>query len=174
MKELTISEKRQNSKYRTRLFKILLDDEDYEWARSYKWHFVNDRPATKVNGKYTGIHRLIMGIKVGEDVIVDHIDGNPLNNQKSNLRVCNRFQNQQNRKTNKNNTLPKGIRLLPSGKYNVRVQTYNERKVVGTFDTLEEAVSERNRVAKQLHGEFFNPAYIKPVKEVNNDSNREG
>lgn len=160
MKELTISEKKKNSKYRTRLYKILLDDEDYEWAKSYRWKFMNDRPATKIGGRYIGIHRLIMGIQHGEDVIVDHIDGNPLNNQRSNLRVCNRFQNQQNRKTNKNNTLPKGIRLLPSGKYNVRIQSYNKRVVVGTFDTLEEAIDERNRVAKQLHGEFFNPSHL--------------
>ncbi len=164
MRELTISVKKENSKFRTRLFKILLDDEDYDWARSYKWHFINDHPATKIGGKYMGIHRLLMNVKTGEDVIVDHIDGNPLNNQKSNLRICDRFQNQQNRKTNKNNTLPKGIRLLPSGKYNVRVQTYNKRVVVGTFDTLEKAVEERNRVAKQLHGEFFNPAYVIPEK----------
>lgn len=159
MKELTISEKKQNSKYRTRLYKILLDDEDYEWAKSYRWRFINDRPATKIGGRWTGIHRLIMNVQRGEDVIVDHIDNNPLNNQKSNLRVCNRFQNQQNRKTNKNNTLPKGIRLLPSGKYNVRIQSYNKRVVVGTFDTLDEAIEERNRVAKQLHGEFFNPSH---------------
>lgn len=164
MKELTISEKRQNSKYRTKFYKILLDDEDYEWAKGYRWKFVNDRPATKVGGKYQGIHRLIMKVKPGEDVIVDHIDGNPLNNQKSNLRICNRFENQQNRKTNKNNTLPKGVRKLPSGKYNVRIQTYNKRVVVGTFDTLEEAIDERNRVARQLHGEFFNPSH--PVSEA--------
>lgn len=164
MKELIISEKKATSKYRTKLYKILLDDEDYEWARSRKWTFVNDRPATKMGGRYIGIHRLVMGVQRGEDVIVDHIDGNPLNNQKSNLRVCNRFENQQNRKTNKNNTLPKGIRLLPSGKYNVRIQSYNKRVVVGTFDTLEEAIEERNRVAKQLHGEFFRPSH--PVDGV--------
>lgn len=171
MKELIISQKKENSKYRTRLFKILLDDEDYEWAKSYSWHFVNDRPAARIGRKYIGIHRLIMGVKTGEDVIVDHIDGNPLNNQKSNLRICNRFENQQNRKTNKNNTLPKGIRLLPSGKYNVRVQTYNKRVIVGTFDTLEKAVEERNRVAKQLHGPFFNPAYIKDDKKAQRHDN---
>lgn len=159
MKELIISEKKKNSVYRTRLYKILLDDEDYEWARSYRWHFVNDRPATKIGSKYVGIHRLIMDVKTGEDVIVDHIDGNPLNNQKSNLRICNRFQNQQNRKTNKGNKLPKGIRELPSGKFNVRVQAYNRRVVVGTFDTLEEAIEERNRVAQQLHKEFYRPAH---------------
>lgn len=166
MKELIISEKKQNSKYRTRLYRVMLDDEDYQWAKSYRWHFVNDRPATKVMGRYIGIHRMIMGIKTGEDVIVDHIDGNPLNNQKSNLRVCNRFENQQNRKTNKNNTLPKGIRKLPSGKYNVRIQTYNKRIVVGTFDTLDKAINERNRVAAQLHGEFFRPSHLVKGGEV--------
>lgn len=140
--------------------RIMVDDEDYERLSKFRWVWRNGYAATRQFGSYIGMHRLIMGVGRGEDIIIDHIDNNHKNNQKHNLRRANRFQNQQNRKTNRKNTLPKGIRLLPSGKYNVRLQTNGQRVIVGTFETLEEAVDERNRVARQLHGEFCNPSYL--------------
>lgn len=139
---------------------VMVDDQDYDEMSKFKWIWRNGYACTRIFNAYIGMHRLIMGAQRGDPSLIDHIDGNHCNNQRVNLRRATRFQNQQNRKTNKDNTLPKGIRLLPSGKYNVRIQTENSRVVVGTFPTLEEAVAERNRVAKQLHGEFFNPSYI--------------
>lgn len=145
---------------------ILVDDEDYDWLIRYKWVWrKGDRredsyPATKIGNHYESMHRMIMGVMYKEDVIVDHQNGNKRDMRRKNLRRADRFQNQQNRKTNKGNTLPKGVRRLPSGRYNVRIQTYGKRVIVGTFDTLEEALQERNRVAKQLHGEFFNASYM--------------
>lgn len=140
--------------------KIMVDDEDYEKLSAYHWIWRNGYACTRLFGKYIGMHRVIMGAMTGEQILIDHRDNNHKNNQKSNLRRANRFQNQQNRKTNRKNTLPKGVRRLPSGKYNVRIQTENKRVVVGTFNTLEEAVVQRNRVAKQLHKDFFNASYI--------------
>lgn len=159
MKEILITEKRRDNHFKLKLHRILVDDEDYDMLKNYKWVMREGRPCTKVGRSYVGMHRLIMGVMTHDPTIVDHIDNNPCNNQRSNLRLADRFQNQQNRKTNKGNKLPKGIRLLPSGRYNVRVQTYNERLVIGTFDTLEEAIAERNRVAEFKHGEFFNPSH---------------
>lgn len=138
---------------------IQVDDSDFEHLNGYHWIWRNGYACTRVGGRYIGMHRLIMGVYYGEDIIIDHIDGNRRNNQRVNLRKANRFQNQQNRKTNKGNKLPKGIRLLPSGKYNVRLQTNGSRVLLGTFDSLELALEERNRVAKQLHGEFFRASH---------------
>lgn len=140
--------------------RIMVDDADFEALSKFRWVWRNGYACTRIFGNYIGMHRLIMEAHRGEDIIIDHIDNNHKNNQRSNLRRANRFQNQQNRKTNRKNTLPKGIRLLPSGKYNVRIQTNGQRVIVGTFDTLEKAVDERNRVARQLHGEFCNESYI--------------
>lgn len=159
MKIIKVGEYKKNGRYRVIVRDIMVDDSDYDWLREYKWVIKNGYAATKVGRHYSFMHRMIMGVLPKEDVIVDHIDNNKHNNQRSNLRVCNRYQNQQNRKTNKNNTLPKGVRRLPSGRYNVRVQAFGERYIVGTFDSLEEAIAERNRVAKHMHGEFMNPAH---------------
>lgn len=149
-------------------FDILVDDEDVEWLSGYQWTMrEGEYPATLIGRSYQGMHRLIMGAFLHEDVIIDHINGNPRDNRKSNLRRCNRFENQQNRKTNKGNTLPKGIQQMPNGNYRVRVQAFGKRYSLGAYPTLEEAVEARNKHAQEMHGEFFNPSY---VLEENNDN----
>jgi hypothetical protein len=138
---------------------IMVSDEDYKLVSQYNWIWRDGYAFTLIGRTYYSLHRMVMNAPPKDPVIIDHINGDHANCTRENLRRANRFQNQQNRKTNKDNTLPKGIRLLPSGKYNVRLQAYNKRKVIGTFDTLEEAINERNRVAKHWHGEFFNPSH---------------
>jgi hypothetical protein len=159
MKEIIVTEKRPKNHFKFKLWKIKVDDADYNWLKEYDWTIRDGRACTKIGRSYVGMHRLIMGVTTGDPTLVDHEDNDPTNNQRYNLRLADRFKNQQNRKTNKGNTLPKGIRLLPSNKYNVRVQAYNKRINGGTFDTLEEAIDERNRIAKHLHGEFFNASH---------------
>lgn len=159
MKVIKVAEYVKGGKYKYHIRDVMVDDADYDWLRQYTWVFKNGYAATKIGRTYQGMHRMIMGVLPKQPIIVDHIDNNHLNNQRSNLRLANRYQNQQNRKTNKNNSLPKGIRRLPSGRYNVRIQAFGERVIVGTFNTLEEAIEERNRVAKHKHGEFMNPSH---------------
>jgi len=145
------------------LHEVKVDDEDYPKLIKYDWRWRNGYAAMPHRRSFYQLHRMVMGALWKEDIIIDHIDGVHENCQKSNLRRANRFQNQQNRKTNEGNTLPKGIRQLPSGKYNVRVQAYNQRRVFGAFDTVEEAVEARNDMAQQLHGEFYRPSH--PIEE---------
>jgi hypothetical protein len=76
-------------------YTLLVDEADYERVSAYKWwpfkreHLVYAR--TLIDGKNILLHRFLMGPKKGE--VVDHIDGNPLNNQRSNLRVCTQGEN---------------------------------------------------------------------------------
>ncbi len=140
---------------------IMVDDNDYEKVKSYQWIWRDGYACTVVGKRYYQMHRMLMGAQFHDPVIIDHIDGNHCNNQrKSNLRRATRAQNQQNRKTNIGNSLPKGIRKLPNGKYNVRIQTENHRIVFGAFDTLEEALDARNKKAQELHGEFFRASHL--------------
>lgn len=78
-----------------------IDDEDFDKVAQYKLCAYYKANAKKwyVTASYKGriqMHRLITNAP--SDKQVDHIDGNPLNNRKSNLRLCTASQNQRNRK----------------------------------------------------------------------------
>lgn len=87
----------------------IVDDCDAHLATitKYKWYLLkgkNKRTGyayqmfTKPNGKRSGffLHHLIIGYPLN-DLQVDHINGNGLDNRRSNLRIVTRRQNQQNR-----------------------------------------------------------------------------
>lgn len=135
----------------------LVDDEDYELVMQYKWwankqgsSFRACKNRTK-RDSYIYMHQLIMKNK-----IIDHIDGNSLNNQKYNLRICSRIQNQQNMKKHQDNqTGFKGIVLdKRDGIYSARIRFQNKSISLGRFKTPEEAAKAYDKAAKELFGEF--------------------
>jgi hypothetical protein len=82
----------------------MVDDEDWDLIKGYNWYSVKMRNThyvratiPKSGGKKVYLHRLIMGEP--EDMMVDHIDGNGLNDQKSNLRICTNAENQRNKQS---------------------------------------------------------------------------
>ena len=88
--------------------KAIVDDEDFEWLSKWKWQY-----KTGTNGKYkypgyaskwkgARMHRLIINAPKGIDV--DHINGNGLDNRKKNLRLVNKFQQNQNSIKRRDNT----------------------------------------------------------------------
>lgn len=80
----------------------LVDDEDYEKVIGLTWYLQNKKYACYIIKNFAiFMHRLIMCAKEGQ--VVDHIDGNGLNNQKTNLRICTQVENGANRSKNKNN-----------------------------------------------------------------------
>lgn len=83
----------------------LIDDEDFEYLSQWKWSF-DGRYAVrgqKINGKRKTIrlHSFLMQTPIGMDT--DHINGDKLDNRKSNLRICTKSENMFNRKIQKNN-----------------------------------------------------------------------
>lgn len=88
--------------------RTVIDDEDYEYLNQFKWHFSSRYAMRKIwlkdEKRYKSIpmHRLILNNPKNLDI--DHIDGDGLNNQKSNLRACTHAQNLINRPKQKNNT----------------------------------------------------------------------
>ena len=87
---------------------LLIDDEDYEKIKDYSWclnytsnpHTYYAKHRIYKDCKYVKdihIHRLIMGLGDYKDDKrqVNHIDGNGLNNKKSNLEICTAMYNSQ-------------------------------------------------------------------------------
>jgi hypothetical protein len=83
----------------------LVDDEDYERVSALVWWEQDGyamrqvRPGgRKAKARRVWMHRFVLGIEQPyPDVEVDHLDSDGLNNQRANLRVVTKAENQQNR-----------------------------------------------------------------------------
>lgn len=135
---------------------ILIDDSDEPVLSKYSWHLIdkgrNKYAAAHINGKRVRMHRLLMDVKPGE--IVDHINGDKLDNRRSNLRICSASQNSCNRgKTVKNKSGYKGV-VLNRGRYVVAIRLQGKAYSFCSYKTAKEAAHVYDQVAMQLHGEF--------------------
>lgn len=143
---------------------IKIDSDDINIVNKYVWHITKLGYAlTYINRKTLFIHRLIM--KLGNvnkklNNLCDHINGDPLDNRKSNLRICGSTENSYNKKVQTNNKLGvKGVIKLEyknTGwvKYEARIRANGKIYILGYFDTIEEAKNTYNKKAKELHKEF--------------------
>ena len=136
-----------------------MDDADYEALSKFKWCF-NGRYAVRPKPRpMTGgirMHREIIGTPVEKDT--DHINGDKLDNRRSNLRVCTRSQNMANVGKLKNNSSGfKGIHWHVAGEnWIAYIKINGKKRHLGCFADIKEAAQAYNEAAKQLFGEFAN------------------
>lgn len=75
----------------------IVDDEDFEFLNKFNWHKSETGYAVRCEKRKTiRMHRLI--VNCPDDMLVDHINGNRLDNRKQNLRICTFNENIRNRK----------------------------------------------------------------------------
>jgi hypothetical protein len=101
------------------------------------------------------LHHCVIGYPLnGFDV--DHKDGDGLNNQKDNLRIVTRPQNQMNRENNKNNILGvKGIHWVERlKKFRAQIVIEGKKKHLGVFKTLDEAITTYKKAEDTYFGAF--------------------
>lgn len=142
----------------------LVDDEDFEELSKYKWYssrvehlFYPRRSVKTEKGQLTiRMYRQIMGLEHGDGKIVDHINGNPLDNRRQNIRICTFSENAWNQKNKKNNTSGvKGVSWLKRNKkWIVRIGFNRNRIYLGLFKTLKEASKVYEEKAKELYTEY--------------------
>lgn len=142
----------------------LIDDEDFERASEHKWfarpsgrdRYYAARRDRKA-GKVIRLHRFILGAQ--DDQIVDHIDGDGLNNQRANLRFCNRAENAWNTGRRLGRPLPKGVcapaQLSSSARpFIAKIVANAKQHYLGTFSDPIEAGLAYDSAAIRLHGAF--------------------
>jgi hypothetical protein len=81
--------------------KVLIDKDNYDTIKYCAWVISNGYVMGHINGKMQRLHRFLMDI-TDPQIFVDHIDSNPLNNCKSNLRISNAQKNANNKSKQKN------------------------------------------------------------------------
>lgn len=85
---------------------------------------------------------------------VDHRNGDPFDNRIENLRLASNPQNQANRRRNAGKQIAKGVRRLPSGRFQSRIRVRGQLHALGVFDT-ETAASDAYMAAALKHYEEF-------------------
>ena len=156
-------------------YAALVDDPDWELVRGWCWNAQVQRYKGKVvrvsaqrscirKGKQSVMlmHRWILGIDGVKGVQVDHINGNGLDNRRSNLRIASQSENLRNRKMASHNRSGfKGVYFAKqawavSKPWRAQIKVNGRKLSLGYFLTPEEAYEAYKEAAIQHHGQFAN------------------
>lgn len=137
---------------------FLIDRQDYEEVKKYCWCPNKGKvdgdfywlAYKKGNGRHIALHQLIMSL-INKDYIPshnllpDHIDRNPSNNIRKNLRLTNQQENGKNKKKSCKNTSGKqGVSWdKQRKKWHCYINKDKKKRISKYFDTYEEAVKQR-------------------------------
>lgn len=134
----------------------IIDDSDFEVVRRHNWVAkIEGRNTYAVTGRrFKRMHRVILNAK--PDQIIDHKNGNGLDNRRENLRFCNAHQNQGNRKFTLNSPVPfKGVSWKKEkSKFLAKISNNNKAIFLGYFDCPFKAARAYDAKAKEIFGEF--------------------
>lgn len=145
----------------TKGYVAIVDDADYNEITRWKWSYSGGYAVRKVQTergtKSLGMHQQLMGTPAG--MVTDHINGDKLDNRRSNLRVCTYGQNTANRPADRDNkhspykgvTLRKGRKANP---WSAWITSGGRRQYLGVFPTAKQAARAYNAAAIEIHGEF--------------------
>jgi HNH endonuclease len=153
----------------------IVDDEDFDLVNQWKWQvtwsgsqFYAVRTIAYENRVRTRyLHHEVLGLPPANNRkwVVDHINRNPLDCRKENLRVCTQYQNLAN-------VAPKPIKNKYSNykcvtfdrnkkRWVAKIQHGRKKKFCGCFKTEYEAVVAYNRDIVKIAGSY---AYVNPWK----------
>lgn len=142
-------------------FTLLVDKEDFDYLSQFNWSRNNSKPyfygrSGEVRGKR--LHRVVAA-RAGLDIVgfqVDHVNRDPYDNRRKNLRVATHGQNRANSELNCNNTSGfKGV-SLKRGRWYAQINANGKKISLGYFDTPEEAHEAYKQAAQQHFGSFSN------------------
>ena len=141
---------------------FFIDKEDFEKIKKYRWY--EDGSGYLISYKRetdetcnVRLHRIIMDAK--RECVVDHIDRNPLNNRKSNLRICTKQQNSFNqsiRKESKSGII--GVCWNEANKnWRAYITLSYKRKNLGSYQNKKDAITARLKAEIECFGIEFAP-----------------
>lgn len=138
----------------------VIDQEDadavagFTWRTNHNGYAVAYEGGGRINTRRVFMHRLVAKPPAGK--VVDHIDGDALNNRRSNLRVCTQAENCRNTKRrNGGHSAFKGVTRFTTKRHKKWYwKAYIAGKHIGYFDTELDAARAYDEKAKSLFGQF--------------------
>lgn len=134
---------------------VLVDSEDYPLLSRLTWRLKSGYVMTSFSiGRKTvciAMHRLIMRPKNGQ--IIDHINGNRLDNTKKNLQSTSHAHNTHSSRLNKESTGGyKGVEKTKHNYYRARITHEGKKYGLGTYKTAELAAAAYDKAAVRFYG----------------------
>lgn len=143
----------------------LVDDDDFASLNQYKWYAATGNYAyrtVKTDGQRTNISlsRTILG--VGANQLVDHINGDNLDNRRCNLRPATTAQNTANQVNlqSTNTSGYRGVTKTSANRWTAMVSVEGKRVRLGCFASPVDAAKAYDRAAVDIYGEFARPNYV--------------
>lgn len=138
---------------------FMIDTEDWGKIKSYCWWKNNTgyiNATEHYSSKNIQLHRLIMDVLDKPDIIIDHRNGNSLDNRKCNLRKCTKAQNDYNKRIQPYNT--SGVTGVTwdkrANKWNASIGYRGKTIHLGTFINKQDAIDARKQGEDKYFGEF--------------------
>jgi hypothetical protein len=136
---------------------ILVDEDDMPLLSGFRWYLRKDRNVTyavaqpEKRGTWVLMHRLLLGAESGQ--IVDHANGNGLDNRRENIRFATRATNAANSRKRSSARKYKGVSKNGSG-WSAALTTEGQNVNLGTYRTESLAALAYDIYAVQVWGEF--------------------
>ena len=132
----------------------LINDEDALSVSKHRWFESQGYVYRSDMRPLLSLHRFLMN--AGSGTVLDHINGNPLDNRRENLRFCTEAQNHYNRRLNKDNTSGfKGVWFRKTSKrWQAEIRVNGKKRRLGCFQSKEDAAKRYNEAAREHFGEF--------------------
>jgi hypothetical protein len=139
----------------------LIDAEDYESFGQVKWYYdgryaKRDQwvPGSPGHYKRLYLHRAILEAAPG--TIVDHINGDTLDNRRVNLRFCNALQSAANSAKSRQpgSSVFKGVSRTPCGYWKAGIKADGKVYNLGIYNAEEDAALAYDAAARQYFGEY--------------------
>ena len=139
---------------------FIIDVCDIQKVKYHKWRLSHGHVVTGLpsKGQQRDLSHIVLDIPKDDYVVVDHINGDPLDNTRGNLRICSQGENVLNKRFMSNNTSGFiGVSYKKDrDRYDPEIRFGYTRCHLGMTKTIEEAVYKRYIAEQLLFGEYAN------------------